>query len=67
MTAPKQNRTKTISPMVKELTRYFVRLSKTAKKKQASSMITMPLSKKTEAVVPDVNASFTLFIFSFRL
>ena len=51
MKAPKPNRTKAISPMVNEFTKYLVRLSKTAKKTHASNMMRIPFSKKTEAIV----------------
>ena len=66
MTAPKENRTKAISPMVNELTRYFVRLSVTAQKKHASNMIAMPLSRKTEDTVLDGDfVAMSIFFFRF--
>ena len=67
MTAPKANRTKAISPMVNELTKYFVRLSVTAQKKHASNMIAMPLSRKTEDTGLDGDfVAMSIFSFDFE-
>jgi hypothetical protein len=53
--------------MVKELSRYFAKLSKTAHNKHASNMIAMPLSRKTEDTGLDGDfVAMSIFSFDFE-